>query len=177
MWQKINQQQKNYLLIAVAILVCYLAYQLSIRRAIAEIVLYRELSQKQHAIGQINGSLGQANTKNDFYAKVVGVYRIRSEDPQGMLWESVSGISHSKGVSIGFNPSTQLLTDSLEIKKNIFRQEFTFRGNYFGLVALVDSISKTQGIGRISSLSIAVAKEMKTEGELELRLSINGIKR
>lgn len=102
----------------------------------------------------------------------MGSCRIKSEDSEGAIWESISGISQAKGVSIGFNPNSKLLADSLEIKNNIFRRDFLFRGNYFGLIALVDSISRTQGIGRVASLRISVPKQTKIEEELELKLTV-----
>lgn len=177
MWQKLSGQQKNYVLIGLGLLISYFTYQLSFRRTIDAIALYGELGAEQLANGATNGASSQTGVKNDFYNKALTNYRIKSEDPEGTIWEAISGISQAKGVSIGFNPSSKLLPDSLEIKKKIFRRDFSFRGNYFGLIALVDSISRTQGIGRVASLRIVKPKEAKTEGDLELRLAMVGIKR
>lgn len=176
MWQKLSGQHKSYLILAVGLLIGYFAYQLSFRRTIDAIVLYGELGVEQIANEETNGAIGQNGVKNDFYNKVLVSYRIKSEDPEGKLWESISAISQAKGVSVGFNPITKLIPDSLEIKKKIFRRDFSFRGSYFGLIALVDSISRTQGIGKVSSLRISKPKETKIEGELELKLTMMGIR-
>lgn len=175
MWQKLNGQHRNYVLIAVGLLICYFAYQLSFRRTFEAIVLYWELLEEQEVIGNTYGATSQTGVKNDFYIKVLGSYGIKSEDSEGAIWESISGISQAKGVSIGFNPSSKLLPDSLEIKNNIFRRDFSFKGNYFELIALVDSISRTMGIGKVASLRISVPKETKIEEELELKLTVMGI--
>lgn len=177
MWQKLNQQQRNFMYIAAAVLVCYLAYQLSFRNTIMAISLYHQLGIEQRSVEAVDGSFAQVRDKDNFYSKVVGAYYMRSDDLAGRLWESVSGVSVAKGVGIGFNPNSQLIADSLETKNKLFRQEYSFKGNYANLVNLVDSISKTQGIGKISALRIFVPKEVKVEGELQLKLSLAGIQR
>lgn len=176
MWQKLSGQHKNYVSIGMALLIGYCAYQLSFRKTIEAIALNSELAAEQVTNGATNGATGQNGVKNDFYNKVLSYYRIKSEDPEAMIWESISSISQTKGVSIGFNPNNKLVPDSLALKKKILHRDFSFRGSYFGLIALVDSISRTPGIGRVSSLRINVPKETRVDGELELKLTMMGMR-
>jgi len=178
MWNRLDTSKKNGIAIGLMILVGYLAYQLSFKATIEAIWLNGELSKREVA-GEMDGVSVQLRRKDTFYKKVLKGYELSAEDVQGKMWQAISGIAAEKGVEVGFGQvaNSQILLDSVALKNGIFRQEFTIRGDYVGLVRLADSVNKTRGIGKISSLVITVPKDAGEERELVVKLGMVGIRR
>lgn len=127
----------------------------------------------------MDGALVHLVRKESFYKTMLIDYHLGSEDIQGKMWQAIFGIAAEKGVEVGFGQiaNSQIPVDRVALKNGIFRQGFTIRGDYVGLVRLADWVGKTGGIGKISSLVIMVPKDAAKEKELLVRLGMSGIRK
>lgn len=178
MWKNLDDQKKNMVLIAVMLLLVYIAYVFSFSPTLKVIQINHQLTREQNATQNFEGTLPQIANQNNYYINALKAYQVKAEDRENKLWQTVSGVAIAKNVSIGFNPNLQQTTDSVAIKNRLVTQQFNFKGNYFNHIQLLDSLSKTKGIGLISELKLTVPKEKETDGsahQLTLQLTLSGM--
>lgn len=167
MWQKLDGKKKNVVFFALLLVVLYIAYIFSFRHSIKAILLSNQLKREQGLVQNFDASFPQIASKSTFYIQVLKAYEVKRRDRENSLWQAVSGMSIAKDVAITFNPNPQQLLDS----NGVFKQQFSFKGNYFNCIELLDSMSKAKGIGRISALKLAATKESKEQLLLKLTLT------
>lgn len=179
MWQQLDNKKKNMVFIGAIIIVLCIAYQFSFKHTFDAIALNHQLKREQVNDQTIDGSFPQINRKNSFYLDVLKGYKVKKEDRENRLWQAISGMALVNDVEIGFNPNQVLVTDTLTIQNGIVSQQFNFKGSYFHLVKLLDTISKTNGIGKISDLKLSNKKdnEHKEDGGLKMQLTLVGVEK
>ena len=180
MWNKLDHQKKNLLSIAGMVLCLYIAYVFSFRHTIAALQLNRQLKKEQGADQSLTNSSAQVSRKNNFYANAVKSYTVKKEDRENRLWQAVSGMALAQNVNINFNPKAQFITDSLALQKGLVTQQFAFKGDYFNLVKLLDTMGKSRGIGKIYDLKLFTKKEnadQQNKSQLKMELTLAAIAR
>jgi len=160
------------------ILVVYLAYVFSFEKAIAAFVLNRQLKQAGHPGEEPDAAFPQLERKHAFYQSVLKGYKVRHEDRENRLWQSVSAMAIAKNVEINFSPNIATAEkDTSEIVRGVVAQKFTFRGSYFNIVKLLDTLAKSPGIGKIADAKLmkktAKSNEEKSD-KLNLELELVG---
>lgn len=77
----------------------------------------------------------------------------------------------AKSVKISFQPITTPIDSA---HNGVKINKYTFKGAYFNCVSLIDSISKTQGIGRITylRLSSTPVDDQHSDGKLFVELGM-----
>lgn len=166
MWQKLDDKKKKILFFATFLVISYVAYIFSFRPTFRAMLTYKQLKREQNLVQTFDESFPQIENKNNFYSQAIKSYSVKQKDRENSLWQAISGIAIAKDVTIGFNPTLSEATDSAMVIK----EQFSFKGNYFNCVQLLDSISKTKGIGRIAELKLAASKE--NENHLILKLTL-----
>ncbi len=177
MWNKLDDKKKNILFFCALFLVLYVAYVFSFSPTLKAIQLHQQLSREKQGVQGLDGMLPQMTSKNTYFKEAVKAYHVKNEDHENKLWQVVSNIALAKNVTINFTPNPTPVTDSLAIKNKLFVQQFTFKGSYFDQVRLLDSLSKTKGIGLIAELKLTMPKDELTTAnkQLNLQLSLLGI--
>jgi hypothetical protein len=170
-------QKKKIMLILGMMVICYMAYQLSFKQALTAFMLSKELQKEKVGVSNFDSSFPQVSKANAFYLSALKGYNVKQEDRENRLWQSVSGMAIANDVSISFAPNLTLVSDTLTIRKGIIN-EFTFKANYFSIVKLIDTISRSKEIGKISYLKLSSKKDAeKGKDELTLNLSLVGLER
>jgi len=140
------------------LLVCF-AYVFSFKPAFNAVVLHHQLENEQSDDHNGDLAFSQLEKKNGFYQQVLSAYQVKKEERENRLWQTISAISVAKAVEISYNPTTQVLLDSSLVKLGVVNQQFSFKGDYFQLVSLLDTLSKSKGIGELTELKLGLKKE------------------
>jgi hypothetical protein len=162
MWDSLDIKKKYLVLIGAMIFVFYMCYVFSFRGTLAAINLNKKLKTELIEVDKLGGDM-QIVRKNNYYSTAVKLYKLRKEDWENRLWNTVSGMALANNVSIGFVPNPVNLSDTLVVN-GLAMQQFSFKGNYFNLVKLLDTMSKTSG-ARIADLKLFNTKEEKGDAD------------
>ena len=178
MIEKLSQKNKKAIMIFLMIVVVYLAYVFSFEKAISAFALNRQLKQTEHPGEEPDVAFPQLEKKHAFYQAVLKGYKVRREDRENRLWQSISAMAIAKNVDINFSPNLgNVEKDTSETAKGIVAQKFIFKGSYFNMVKLLDTLEKAQGIGRIADAKLMKKKANGNEeksDKLTLELQIVG---
>jgi hypothetical protein len=175
MWKNLTYTQKNRVLIVAAILLLYIAYVFAFKNTVNAIQLNKQLQAEQNADHAMDSSFPQLSRKNSFYTNALKAYYVKNNDYENRLWQVLSDLAIEQKVKINFSPKPQAQTDTTTLQKGLLVQQFAFKGNYFNLVKLLDTLDKSKAIGKISTLKLMRPKDQDTKkmnGELGLQLSI-----
>ncbi|MGM9475199.1 hypothetical protein ACS5PU_02170 [Pedobacter sp. GSP4] len=149
----------------------YLAYVLSFKKAISAFMLHSQLEQTAILGGEPATAIAQLEREHGFYLSVLKAYRVKADERENRLWQSVSGMAIATGVSISFSPEDiKGMLDTSVVDSSIVLDRFSFSGGYANLVKLLDTVSKAKGIGRIASAKIGT--EASTGGTEEKKVLI-----
>ncbi len=181
MLEKLNPKTKKIALGLLMLLVLYLAYVLSFEKSISAVVLNTQLKAVGERGGEPPLAIAQLEREHSFYLAVLKGYQVRSEDRESRLWQSVSGMAIVTGTAIGFSPETvSSIPDTVAADSTVIFDSFTFSGGYKNLVRLLDTLSKTKGIGRIASAKLGretASSQAEGKEKLVLRLKMAAVKR
>jgi len=160
MLKELDYKKKRLLMGVVILVILYLAYQFSFRHTLVAIRLNGELSQQQEGDGFSESSIIQIRRKSLFYKGVVKDYRIKKEDMDNRIWQSVSGMAVAKNVLISFDAAPLTIeTDTSAVAKGLISKYFSLKGDYADLVGFLDTLSQSKGNGRLSMVKIFKPKE------------------
>lgn len=181
MLEKLSLKTKKLALALLMLLVLYLAYVLSFKKAISAAVLNAQLNTVGAGGAEPPLAMAQLEREHGFYLAVLKGYQVRSEDRESRLWQSVSGMAITTGTAIGFSPETvTALTDTTAVDSTVLFDSFTFSGGYKNLVRLLDTLSKAKGIGRIAAAKLGretSSTQIEGKEKLVLRLKMAAIRR
>lgn len=162
MWDSLDIKKKYLVLIGAMIFVLYVCFVFSFRATLAAINLNRKLKSEHIEVEKLGGDI-QIVRKHNYYSTAVRGYKLKKEDWENRLWNTVSGMALANNVSIGFVPNPVNVTDTL-VLNGLAMQQFSFKGNYFNLVKLLDTMSKTSG-ARIADLKLLNSKDEKADAD------------
>ncbi|TKC04533.1 hypothetical protein FA048_19530 [Pedobacter polaris] len=179
MWKQLANKNKNMVFFGAVVVVLYIAYNFSFKHTFDAIVLNHQLKKEQVNDQAADGSFPQINRKNKFYLSALKSYKVKKEDRENRLWQAVSGMALGNDIEISFNPNPLIIADTMAVQNGIVSQQFAFKGNYFNLVKLLDTISKADGIGKVSDLKLSTKKDnqSKADENLNMQLTLVGIEK
>lgn len=181
MLEKLSLKTKKLALGLLMLLVLYLAYLLSFKKAISAAVLNAQLKAVGEGGAEPPLAMAQLEREHGFYLAVLKGYQVRSEDRESRLWQSVSGMAITTGTAIGFSPETvTAFSDTAAVDSTVLFDSFTFSGGYKNLVRLLDTLSKAKGIGRIAAAKLGretSSTQIEGKEKLVLRLKMAAVKR
>lgn len=174
MFKKIGYKQKRLGLGLLMVLMFYLSYIFSFKQTINAIATNIELSKAGMAENFSDSALPQIERKNSFYQDVLKAYRIREQDSENQIWQSVSGMAVAEKVLISFDPDDKSLqADTGKFTDNLIRKQFLLKGNYFNITRFLDTLSRARGVGRLSELNLFIKKSQGQDNEpKDLNLAI-----
>ncbi|MBB6273351.1 hypothetical protein HDF26_003811 [Pedobacter cryoconitis] len=178
MWNKLDFKKKQVLLIVFAVFLLYIAYQFSFKNAFEAMHLNSQLQKDHRSEPGQTVSYPQIERKDQFCAAIIKRYKVRKEDRENYLWQSLSGMAMANHVEISFAQGNVLPADTSVLSKGTVVNQFSFKGPYVNIVRLLDTVSKSNGIGKISMLKLeSPKKEGKKENsnKLTLILGLKGI--
>lgn len=178
MLAKLDSKQKNLIFWAAVVLLVYIAYICSFKPTLQAMLLHHQLEKDNSTATFSASSFAQTAHKNQFYQEVMKGYRIKTADYENRIWQSLSGMALSKGVDIGFAPNLLATSaDTSAMSKGIITQQFNFKGSYFGLVKLLDTLSRTEGLGKVAELKLSAKTALQPEvkkDKLYLQVALKG---
>jgi len=178
MWHKLDDKKQQIVAIALALVVFYVAYVFSFKHAIEAYRLNKSL-KKEASLQMEDAAYPHLNKKYNFYQKVLAGYRVKKEEMDTKVWQAISDMAVSQQVKISYNPMPQV-ADTAANSSAIHQQQFTFRGGYFNMVKLLDTISKSEGLGKIAQLTIISPKSegpKENANTLSMQLSLTAVAR
>lgn len=150
----------------------YIGWVFSFKKAILAVKLNTELHAQQVAENFQDASYPQVNRKHNFYTGVIKGYRIKKEDRANRVWQSVSGMAINLHTAIGFEPEQITVPDTAMVLAQQVQASYTFKGSYFQMVKVLDSASRTNGIGKISAFKLGAAKALSGEEGDQMQMSV-----
>ncbi|SES20433.1 hypothetical protein [Pedobacter rhizosphaerae] len=178
MLRKLDSKQKNLLFWAAVLVLVYVAYICSFKPTLQAMLLHHQLESDNRAESFSESSFAQTAHQNQFYQEVLKGYRIKAADYENRIWQSLSGMALNKGVDIGFTPNLQATApDTTALNKGIITQQFNFKGSYFGLVKLLDTLGRTTGVGKVADLKLSAKTAQQPDaktGRLYLQVTLKG---
>ncbi|MBB6502641.1 hypothetical protein [Pedobacter cryoconitis] len=178
MLDKLDFKKKQMLLIALAVLLLYIAYQFSFKHAFEAMQLNGQLQKDNRAESGQTASYPQIEKKDEFCAAIVKKYKVRKEDRENHLWQCLSGMAMANKVEISFGQGPAIQADTAALSKGTVTDQFTFRGKYANIVHLLDTVSKSPGIGKIYKFKLESPKKMDkkaNDDKLTLVLGLKGL--
>jgi len=178
MLAQLDFKKKQLLVIAFAVFLFYIAYQFSFKNAFEAMHLNSQLQKDHRAESGQNSSYPQIERKDQFCAAIVKRYKVKKEDRENYLWQSLSGMAIANHVEISFAQGNTVLADTSALSKGTVTNQFSFKGKYVDIVRLLDTVSKSSGIGKIHMLKLeSPKKEDKKElaNKLTLVLGLKGL--
>ncbi len=162
------------------VVLLYIAYVFSLKHTFEAIRLNSQLKKEQNAAQSEDSTFPQVSRKNAFYANALKSYQVKKEDRENRLWQAVSGMASAQNVQVNFSTNTQHVADTVALQQGMVAQQFTFKGNYFNLVKLLDTLSKSSGVGKIAEMKLSDKKELGAKektGQLTLLLTLNALEK
>lgn len=178
MWHKLDDKKQKIVAIVAAVLVLYVAYVFSFKHAVEAYSLNKSL-KKEASLQMEDAAYPHLNKKYNFYQKVLTDYRVKKEEMDTKVWQSVSDMAVSQQVKISYNPMPQV-ADTASNPTAIHQQQFIFRGSYFNMVKLLDTLSKSEGLGKIAQLTITSPKNegpKENNQALSMQLGLSAVER
>lgn len=172
MLEKLSSRNKKILGYAFVVLFFYLCYVLAFAPTLAAIKLHAELqSEKQDEQG-IEGSYINLKRKNNFYKDALKAYHVKNEEREQRLWQAVSGMAIAQQVDITLEPQLSIAVDTTK-NKEIMEQSFSFNGDYFALVSLLDTLHRSKGNGCIAKMKINSRSRINGQNSADDRLNMS----
>lgn len=159
MLDKLDFKKKQLLVIALAVLLLYIAYQFSFKNAFEAMRLNSQLRKDHRSESGQVVSYPQIERKDQFCAAIIKRYKVKKEDRENYLWQSLSGMAMANNVEISFVQGNTLPADTSALSKGTVVNQFNFRGPYVNIVHLLDTVSKSPGIGKIHMLKLESPKK------------------
>lgn len=178
MWHKLDDKKQKIVAIVLALVILYVAYVFSFKHAIEAYSLNKSL-KKESSLQMEDAAYPHLNKKYNFYQKVLSDYRVKKEEVDTKIWQAVSDMAVSQQVKISYNPMPQV-ADTAAKSSAIHQQQFIFRGGYFHLVKLLDTLSKSEGLGKIAQLTITSPKNegsKENANTLSMQLGLTAVER
>lgn len=176
MWNKLDERKRRIVAIATMVVILYVAYRFSFSHAIGAYRLSKSL-KKEAELQLENAAYPHLNKKYLFYQQVLNGYKVKKEEMDTKIWQVVSEMAVAQQVKVSYSPTTTPPLDTMN-RHNVFEQQFGFKGKYFDLVKLLDSLSQSAKIGKVSQITIAVPKAIQPAKEknlLEMKLSLSSL--
>lgn len=154
-------------------LLLYISYQLSIKKTFEAITLNWQMQKEIDRAGT-----GEQTTamllehKNMAYQQLLKAYRVKKEDREQRMWQTISGLAMYNSVEISFTPQLNK-TDTVSTD-HIAKTDFSFKGKYPALIKLLDTLHRTPQIGKIATVKIATQKNTD-ETELVMKVDFVGV--
>jgi len=174
---KLNAKNRKWLLPAVALIILYISYQFSFSLAFSAWWLNRTLSHETER-HQDDAAYPHLNQKHLFYQKTLADYKVRTGTMDTETWQVLSGMAVANNLRITYVPNK--LTADTSSSQKVLSQQYQFKGSYFSVVKLLDTLTKTQRVGKISGVSIGLPKqtsEDKNDRLLEMILTLKAIEK
>ena len=165
---------KNRLLLAGAVVLALLSWNMAFRKTYDAIVFNEDLKQKVVTKSDLSINPHYLNQKHEVLNGALSAYTLDSAEWKNEFWLKVSRIASQKEVSVIYNPSVnKARSDSAG---QVAKQEIAFKGDFKKLVTLLDSLEKMKGVGFISSSRFLKEKKQNmSESEMVELKALFGI--
>jgi hypothetical protein len=158
MLSNLSYHIKNRLLLAGAVVLTLLSWNLAFRKTYDAINLNAELNKKLDQKSDLSVNPHYLKQKHQVLNRVLKQYTLDSAEWKNDFWLNVSRVAAHKEVSINYNPSaTRALSDSVS---HIAKEEIAFKSDFKKLVTLLDSLERMKGAGLISSTRFQKEKKL-----------------
>lgn len=176
MLRKLSYKQKNKLLLPVAAAGLLICWFFAFNKTAEALSLHGELSKQQPGNDNISFNQLHAERKLDALNKILKSYQVKEADWSNELWMKTSDLAMKEHIGIDYTAMKPLAEkDSLLLGLN---QIVNCYGNFTQLVKLVDTLERTNKIGRIMALQITAPKEDAVgehSGKCVMRIEFKGI--
>lgn len=146
---------RNKLLLAVTAFVLLLSWFLAFKKTVNAIVLNHHLKKMSAQNNNLSYNPEYVNRRLAQLDRILGRFEADPDDWKDQFWLKISSVADEKGVEVIYRPVNAATTDSTTTE---LRESIGFRGKFKDLVILLDTLEKTEGIGKIASAGFGKEK-------------------
>jgi hypothetical protein len=151
--------KKEYLLIAGAVLLLLLSYQLAFKKTIEAWELNHSLKQQLIQSGDVSSDPGYLQRKNQNLDRIIGLYQADTTEFRSSIISTIAEIAGKENVKLSEVPTG----DPGYHTPQFIVQKLRFEGNYFLLEKVLNRLKSTPGVGVIRSVQFKIAKDEKNK--------------
>jgi hypothetical protein len=149
MFRNLSYSYKNKLLIFGMILLLLLSWNLALKKTYEAILLNRQLSKANQEANNLSSNPEYLKRKAVALTHILNRYQVDSSEWKNGFWLNVSAVVANRGLEVIYQPEkNSLVRDSASTE---LKQSIQFRGEFKGLVQLLDSMERSKGLGKIVS--------------------------
>jgi len=157
MFKNLSYTQKNKLLLPLAGVGLLICWFFAFGKTYQAVKLNYELAIEQQVVTDLSFNPEHTQRKLSALTVILKAYHVKEGDWSNDLWMKSSALAMKQQVGIDYTitkPLAEKDTTSLGINQTLYCY-----GNYVQLVKLLDTLERTNGIGRISGLQIKAPKD------------------
>jgi hypothetical protein len=144
--------KKEYLLIAAAIVLLLLCYQLAFKKTVAAWQIYKQLKAQIAQASDLSYQPAYLERKNSNLSKIIGRYKTDTVTFRSNTISAVSSIAEKENVKLSEVP----LQDPIYHTDEFIIQKLNFEGGFFALTKVLNRLHATAGIGVVRSATYKV---------------------
>ena len=153
------QVKKEYLLLAVSVVMLVVCYQLAFKKTIEAWQLHRQLESQLSKSGNVNFQPGYSERKSANISRILNMYKVDTVNYRSNIISKISSIAEKENVKLSEVP----VEDPALHSNKLIIQKLAFEGDYFPLLKTLNELEKTSGIGMIRSIDIKSASHQYGE--------------
>ena len=148
MIEKLSYKQKKYALLALGLLLAWLAWALAFQKTVGAYLQYRELTGQVETRQEMTFPAAYLGRKQANLVKILGSYHV---DPAAFRDNLLYQAAYHAGQE---NVKVTQVPASETVNSGTCLQRVTFQGSYFGLVRLLLALKRTKGIGGVRAVRV-----------------------
>jgi hypothetical protein len=165
MWKRLPFK-KEYLLVAGAVVLLWLSYQLAFKGTIAAWQMNAGLKAQLNRSVDVNYQPSYLNRKNNNLDKILKLYRADTAAFRSNSISLIAGIAEKAGVKLSEVP----VNDPFYHTDRFLVQKLGFEGDFFSLTRVLHQLQQTPGIGQVRGADYHFGHEKKLVLEVFLEI-------
>jgi len=144
--------KKEYLLIAAAIALLLLCYQLAFKKTVAAWQINKQLKEQIAQASDLSYQPAYLERKNNNLSKIIGRYKTDTVTFRSNTISAISSIAEKEGVKLSEVP----LQDSIYHNDQFIIQKLNFEGSFFALTKVLNQLHAANGVGVVRAAAYKV---------------------
>jgi hypothetical protein len=155
--------KKEHLLVAAAMVLLLLSYQLAFKRTIAAWQQNHQLKQQLAQSTDISVQPQYQERKNTNLEKIISLYRADSTEFRGNILSDIASVAAKEQVKLSEVP----VRDPLYHTDQFIIQRLNFEGGYFSLTRALDRLQNTKGVGIVRSAAFKTVADLSSKEKVK----------
>ncbi len=151
--------KKEYLLVAAALVLLWICYELAFQRTFAAWQLHTQLKTELTQATDVSYQPGFLKRKNNNLSKIISLYQVDSIAFRSNTIAQIAALAENEGAKLSSVPNEK---ESYHAGNYII-QQLEFEGESFALIRLLNSLQKADKIGFVRSVDFKVKENRSNQ--------------